>query len=337
MIKIAINGFGRIGRAAFKIALETEGVEVVALNDLTDTKTLAHLLRYDTAYGHYERDVAYDDNHIIIDGVTFPVYNEKDPAKLPWGDLEVDVVVESTGVFRTRELADPHVTKAGAKAVVISAPGKSPDIATHVLGVNGDQIADGETVISNASCTTNCIAPVINVLHSAFGVKKAALTTIHSYTADQRLVDAPHKDLRRARAAAQNIIPTSTGAAIATTKTIPDLEGKFDGMAVRVPTPVGSLSDITVVLEKAVTVEEVNDAFRQAAASPLYDGILDVTDEPLVSSDFIGNSFSSTVDLALTQVIDGDLIKVVAWYDNELGYSHRLIEIVQQWGESMKG
>ena len=332
MINVAINGFGRIGRAAFKIALENKDIQIVGLNDLTDTKTLAYLLKYDTMYGRLSHNVDYDDNHIIIDDVKYPVFNQKDPGQLPWGDLKVDVVIESTGVFRTRELAEVHVTQAGAKSVVISAPGKGEDISTYVLGVNADQLSD-DIVVSNASCTTNCIAPVINVMHSYFGVQKAAMTTIHSYTADQRLVDAPHKkDLRRGRTAAQNIIPTTTGAAIATTKTIPDLAHKFDGMAVRVPTAVGSLSDITILTSKSVTAEEVNNAFREAVKNPLYASVLDITEEPLVSSDFIGSSFSSTVDLSLTKVIDGDLVKVVAWYDNEWGYSHRLVDMVVSLG-----
>ncbi len=323
MIKIAINGFGRIGRNAFKIAFETDSIEVVAINDLTDNKTLAHLLKYDTAYGHYGREIAYDDEHIIVDDKKIKCLSEKDPSRLPWKDLEVDVVLECTGVFLTGESAQAHIV-AGAKKVVMSAPAKD-DTPTFVLGVNAEQYKD-EKIINNASCTTNCITPVVDVVHSEFKVKKALMTTIHSYTADQNLQDAPHKDLRRARAASANIVPTTTGAAKATTEAIPDLKGKFDGLAIRVPTIVVSLSDITFLVAKKTTVEEVNDALQKASETPIYKGILGVTDKELVSSDFIGNPFSSIVDLSLTQVVDGDLVKVVAWYDNEWGYSNRLVE-----------
>lgn len=329
-VKLAINGFGRIGRSAFKVALENvKKVNVVAINDLTDTKTLAHLLKYDSVYGRYEKEVSWTKGAIIVDGREYKVLSEKDPLHLPWSTLGVDVVIESTGIFCTKELATKHL-KAGAKKVIISAPARSDDVPTYLLGVNQDGLTSADNIISNASCTTNCVAPVAAILHSAFGVKKAAMTTIHSYTADQKLVDGPHKDLRRARAAAQNIVPTTTGAAIATTKTIPELEGLFDGLAVRVPAVIGSLSDFTLLLKKRVTDREVNDVFRKAAKNPLYRGIVAVTDEPIVSSDIIKNSHSTIVDLGLTQVIDGDLVKVIAWYDNEWGYSNRLIEMVQE-------
>jgi len=332
-IKIAINGFGRIGRAAFKIALEKNDIEVVALNDLTDTKTLAHLLKYDTVYNTYEHKVAHDETAIIVDGKKYKVFAEKDPALLPWKAMKVDVVIESTGRFVKKELASAHL-KAGAKRVVISAPAKGGGVDTFVMGVNDDKLSDQE-IISNASCTTNCISPVVAVLHRRFGIKKATMTTVHSYTADQNLVDGPHKDLRRARAAAQNIVPTTTGAAVATTETIPELKGLFDGLAIRVPTAVVSLSDITAVMKKKVTVKAINEAFIQAAKEPRYQGVLAVTDEPLVSSDFIGNPHATIVDLGLTKVIDGDLAKVIAWYDNEWGYSNTLVRICQEIGKKI--
>lgn len=321
--KIAINGFGRIGRAAFKIALANKALEVVALNDLTDTKTLAHLLKYDTVYNTYDHEVTYDDQYIIVDGQKYRVLAEKDPAKLPWKEFGVDVVIESTGRFVEKELAAAHL-KAGAKRVVISAPAKGSGVDTFVVGVNDNKLSD-QKIISNASCTTNCISPVVAVLHSRFGIKKATMTTIHSYTADQNLVDGPHKDLRRARAAAQNIVPTTTGAAVATTETIPELKGLFDGLSIRVPTAVVSLSDITAVMKKNVTAEAINESFIKAAKEPRFHGVLAVTNEQLVSSDFIGNPHATIVDLSLTKVIDGDLLKVVAWYDNEWGYSNTLI------------
>lgn len=327
-VRIAINGFGRIGRAAFKIALEKPEMAVVAINDLTDTKTLAHLLQYDTVYGKYGKKVSYTEKALTVEGKTFPVLAEKDPTKLPWKSMNVDIVLECTGRFLKKELAAQHIT-AGAKRVIISAPPKGSGIETIVLGVNEANVKDQE-VLSNASCTTNCIAPVAKVIHKAFGIKKAMMTTIHSYTADQNLVDGPHKDLRRARAAAHNIVPTTTGAAISTAETIPELKGLFDGLAVRVPTIDGSLSDFTFLVNKRVTAEEVNDELKKAAATPAYRGILEVTEEPLVSSDVIGNTHSSIVDLPLTKVVDGDLVKVIAWYDNEMGYAHRLIELTQR-------
>lgn len=329
-MKIAINGFGRIGRTATRIIFDKHpDIELVAINDLTDNKTLAALLRHDSVYRSFNKEVSYDDDYLIIDGKKVKSFAEKDPTKLPWGDLGVDVVLECTGRFTDPEGAGQHI-KAGARRVIISAPPKGA-VDTYVIGVNEDKIGEAG-VISNASCTTNCVAPVAAVLHAAFGIEKAMMTTIHSYTGDQNLQDGPHKDLRRARAAALNIVPTTTGAAISATEVIPDLKGKFDGLSLRVPTPVVSLTDFTMLLKKKVTVEDVNNAFKDAADQPRYKGILEVTEEELVSSDFIGNPASAIVDLNLTQVVDGDLVKVIAWYDNEFGYSNRLVEIAKEAG-----
>ena len=325
--KIAINGFGRIGRNAFKLAFERDDIEVVAINDLTDTKTLAHLLKHDSTYGTYHHDVSYDDNSIFVAGKQIRVLAEKDPALLPWGEFGVDVVIEATGLFVQPEKARAHIN-AGAKKVVISAPAKGEGAKFIVLGVNEHELTREDDIISNASCTTNCIAPVMAILEREFGIEKSLMTTVHSYTASQRILDAPAKDLREARSAAENIVPTTTGAAIATAKVIPSLVGKFDGLSVRVPTAVVSLSDITAVLKRNTTKEEINEVFKRAAADPFYQGILTVTEEPLVSMDFKGNSHSSIVDLELTNVVGGNLVKVVAWYDNEWGYSNRLVEIV---------
>jgi glyceraldehyde 3-phosphate dehydrogenase len=325
--KIAINGFGRIGRNALKITLGKPELEIVAINDLTEASILAHLLKYDTAYGHFREEVSAEEGAIVIGGKRYPVYAEPDPEKLPWGELGVDVVLECTGRFTSREGASKHLT-AGAKKVVLSAPAKDKDggVPTYLLGVNAEHYRD-ETVVSNASCTTNSLAPVAQVLHEAFGIEKALMTTIHSYTADQNLQDGPHRDLRRARAAAQNIVPTTTGAAISVTQVIPELQGKFDGMSVRVPTVVVSLTDFTFLLRDHTTVEAVNETLVKAAGQARYQGILSVSNEPLVSSDYIGNPSSSIVDLSLTKVVDGNLVKVVAWYDNEWGYSNRLVEM----------
>lgn len=325
--KIAINGFGRIGRNAFKLAFERDDIEVVAINDLTDTKTLAHLLKHDSTYGTYHHDVSYDDNSIFVAGKQIRVLAEKDPALLPWGEFGVDVVIEATGLFVQLEKARAHIN-AGAKKVVISAPAKGEGAKFIVLGVNEHELTREDDIISNASCTTNCIAPVMAILEREFGIEKSLMTTVHSYTASQRILDAPAKDLREARSAAENIVPTTTGAAIATAKVIPSLVGKFDGLSVRVPTAVVSLSDITAVLKRNTTKEEINEVFKRAAADPFYQGILTVTEEPLVSTDFRGNSHSSIVDLELTNVVGGNLVKIVAWYDNEWGYSNRLVEIV---------
>lgn len=326
--RIAINGFGRIGRNAFKIAFDRSDIEVVAINDLTDNKTLAHLLKHDSSYGEYAHDVTSDEHSITVDGKKIQTFAETDPANLPWGDLGIDVVIESTGFFVDPAKARAHIDPAGAKKVIISAPAKGDGADTIVLGVNDDKVKEGTTdVVSNASCTTNCITPVMAVLESNFGIEKAMMTTVHSYTASQKLQDAPAKDLREARAAAENIVPTTTGASIAAAKALPALENRFGGLSVRVPTPVVSMSDFVVLLKRDVTVEEVNDVFRKAASEPYYQGILDVTEEELVSSDFKGNSHSSIVDLPLTAVVGGNLLKVVAWYDNEWGYSNRLVEL----------
>ena len=325
--KIAINGFGRIGRNAFKIAFERDDIEIVAINDLTDTKTLAYLLKHDSTYGNYHQEVTYTEDSLVVAGKKIRVLNEKDPSDLPWNELGIDVVVEATGLFVDPVKARAHIS-AGAKKVVISAPAKGEGAKFIVLGVNENTLSRSDEIISNASCTTNCIAPIMAILEREFGVEKSMMTTVHSYTASQRLLDAPAKDLREARSAAENIVPTTTGAAIATAKVIPSLEGKFDGLSVRVPTPTVSLSDITAVLRRNVSKEEINDLFRRSAKEPFYQGILGVTDEPLVSSDFKGSSFSCVVDLVLTNVVAGNLIKVVAWYDNEWGYSNRLVEIV---------
>ena len=333
--KVAINGFGRIGRNAFKIALNRDDVEIVALNDLTDNKALAHLLKYDSTYGTYDHEVSYDDEGVIVDGRHFKVLSIKNPAELPWRDLGVDVVIESTGFFVDPAKARAHID-AGAKKVIISAPAKGEGAETIVIGVNDDKLGEAGDIISNASCTTNCIAPVMAVLENHFGVQKAMMTTVHSYTQDQRLLDSPHDDPRRMRSAAVNIVPTSTGASIAATETIPSLKGKFGGLSLRVPTPVVSISDFVVLLKRRTSKEEINDVLRKAASEPYYQGILAVTDEELVSSDFIGNSCSSTVDLKLTDVVDGDLVKVVAWYDNEWGYSHRLVELTADVAKTLE-
>lgn len=334
--KVAINGFGRIGRNAFKVAHDRSDIEVVAINDLTDTKTLAHLLKYDSSYGIYQHDVSSDEQNIIVNGKAVRVYAEKDPALLPWGDLGVDVVIESTGRFTTGETASAHV-KAGAKKVIISAPAKGDDVKTIVIGVNEDKISEAGAVLSNASCTTNSIASVMDIMEREFGVEKAMLTTVHSYTASQVLQDAPAKDLREARAAAENIVPTTTGAAIAVTQTVESLKGKFDGLSVRVPSPVVSLSDVTMLLKRDTTKEEINEVFTKASKDPYYRGIVDVTDVPLVSKDYVGNSHSGIVDLLLTNVVAGNLVKVVVWYDNEWGYSNRLVELVADVGKSLAG
>lgn len=333
MIKLAINGFGRIGRNAFKIAFERRDVKVVAINDLTDTKTLAHLLKHDSSYGTYDRDVKFDEENLIVDGEKIRVYAEKEPKNLPWKDHRVDVVIESTGFFTDPAKAAAHL-EAGAQKVVISAPAKGEGAKTIVIGVNEDTVTEDDKIISNASCTTNCIAPVMKVLEDNFGIEKALMTTVHSYTASQRILDAPAKDLREARAAAENIVPTSTGASKAAALTIPVLKGKFDGLSIRVPTPVVSLADITAVLKKDTTVEELQEVFKNAAKEPFYEGILGVSEEPLVSIDYRGNSHSSIVDLPLINVVDKNLVKVVAWYDNEWGYSNRLVELAADFGKN---
>lgn len=332
--KIGINGFGRIGRNAFKIAFDRSDLEIIAINDLTDTKTLAYLLQHDSNYGAYKNSVGYDDTGIIVNGQHVKVLAEKDPAALPWGDLGVELVIESTGRFTEKEKAELHI-QAGAKRVVISGPSKSDGVDTIVLGANEDKIAGASQVISNASCTTNSLGMVMAILDAEFGVEKSLLTTVHSYTASQMLQDAPAKDLREGRNAAENIVPTTTGAAIAVTKTLPQLVGKFDGLSIRVPTPVVSISDITAVLGRETTVEEINEVFKKAAQEPFYQGILGVSEEPLVSRDYIGNSHSGVIDLLLTKVVGGNLAKVMVWYDNEWGYSNRLVELIADVGKTL--
>lgn len=341
MIKVAINGFGRIGRNAFKVALEEHSadMEIVGINDLTEPKVLAHLLKYDSAYGVWNKDISSDEHSIIVDGKHYQIYAEKEPAKLPWGQLGVDVVIESTGRFTDAEGMQQHIS-AGAKKVVLSAPAKGEGVGTFLMGVN-DEVYQGENLINNASCTTNCISPVVAVIKEKFGIQKAVMTTIHSVTAEQNLVDGPppggkSNDLRRARAAYVNMIPTTTGAAVATTEAIPELKGLFDGRAIRVPTIVGSLSDLTFVLGRKTSVEEVNQAFKDAANDPRWQGILAWSEEPLVSSDIVGRSESCIVDLPLTQLVDGDLLKIFAWYDNEWGYSNRLVEQVINVGKTLQ-
>ena len=333
MIKLAINGFGRIGRNAFKIAFERRDVKIVAINDLTDTKTLAHLLKHDSSYGTYDRDVKFDEENLIVDGEKIRVFSEKEPKNLPWGEYQGDVVIESTGFFTDPKKAADHL-EAGARKVVISAPAKGEGAKTIVIGVNEDTVTEDDKILSNASCTTNCIAPVMKVLEDNFGIEKALMTTVHSYTASQRILDAPAKDLREARAAAENIVPTSTGASKAAALTIPALKGKFDGLSIRVPTPVVSLSDITAVLKRDTTIEELQEIFKKAAKEPFYEGILGVSEEPLVSIDYRGNSHSSIVDLPLINVVGGNLVKIVAWYDNEWGYSNRLVELASDFGKN---
>jgi len=335
-MKLAINGFGRIGRPSLKIALEKDDLEVVAINDLSDVETLAYLLRYDSVYGLYQRNVktekvpGKDYNWLIIDDHKIRVYAERDPQKLPWKDLDVDVVLECTGVFRDYAGAQQHLT-AGARKVVISAPAKDKKVKTVVLGVNHMEIAPEDSIFSNASCTTNSVAPLMKVLKDRFGVEKSLMTTIHSYTSTQNLVDGANKDYRRGRAAAENIIPATTGAAIATTKVVSDLQERFDGLAFRVPTPAGSVSDLTAVLSRSVTAEEVNEALTTAATGELQ-GIIATTEEPLVVKDIIGNPHSVIVQTELTKVIGGDLVKIVGWYDNEWGYANRLVELAQLVG-----
>ncbi|MDO4870704.1 MAG: type I glyceraldehyde-3-phosphate dehydrogenase [Candidatus Saccharibacteria bacterium] len=334
--RVAINGFGRIGRNALKIMLVRPDIEVVAINDLGETAALAQLFEYDSVYGQYENEVIAHGDLLKIGQAEIQFYHQADPTKLPWGKLEIDVVLECTGHFETKEKAQAHLT-AGAKRVIISAPAKDDETKTFVIGVNEkDMIAD-EKIISNASCTTNCIAPVITVLDKVFGVKKAMMTTVHAMTASQNTLDAPARDLRMARAASINIIPTTTGASRAVAKVAPEFKDKFEGLSIRVPVPVVSLSDFVILLKQNVSVEEVNQALTEASQDPYYQGVLTVTDRELVSSDFIGNPASAIVDLKLTNVVDGDMLKVVAWYDNEWGYSNRLVELASDLGKKLRG
>ena len=332
MVKIAINGFGRIGRSAFKIIRARKDAKVVAINDTSDAETLAYLLKYDSSYGIYEKDVVAEGNNIIVDGESVPVYGEREPANLPWRDLGVDVVIEATGAFTNPADARAHL-RAGAGRVVISAPAKGTGAKTIVLGVNEEEITPEDDIVSNASCTTNCIAPIMKVLEDNFGVKKAMMTTIHSYTQSQRLLDGPAKDLREGRTAGANIIPTTTGASSTTAITIPSLKNKFTGLSIRVPTPVVSLADITAVVKERTSREELVALFRSIAGEPYYEGIIGVSEGELVSSDFIGDPRSCIVDLPLIDVVGGDLIKIVAWYDNEWGYSNRLVELAVDYGK----
>lgn len=323
--QVGINGFGRIGRNVFRAALNNPEINIVAVNDLTDAKTLAHLLKYDSVHGILDAEVKADGNDILVNGKRIKVLAEREPAKLPWGELGVEIVVESTGIFTAKEKAEAHIA-GGAKKVIISAPASNEDI-TIVLGVNEDKYDPSKHhVVSNASCTTNCLAPFTKVLHDNFGVKRGMMTTVHSYTNDQQILDLPHKDLRRARAAAVSIIPTTTGAAKAVGLVLPELNGKLNGFSLRVPTPNVSVTDLVAELEKEVTVDEINDALKAAAAGPMK-GILDYTDEPLVSKDFNDNPHSSIIDGLSTMVIEGNMVKVVSWYDNEWGYSNRVVDL----------
>ncbi|WP_252504064.1 type I glyceraldehyde-3-phosphate dehydrogenase [Sporosarcina sp. Marseille-Q4943] len=324
-IKMAINGFGRIGRVVFREAQKHDDIEIVAVNDLTDAQMLAHLLKYDSVHGIFDAEVGSEEDHLVVDGKKIKVYAEKDPSQLPWDKLDIDVVIESTGVFRDEKALMKHI-EAGAKRVILSAPAKG-DMKTLVMGVNEDSYDPAnDKVVSNASCTTNCLAPVVKVLQDQFGINKGMMTTVHSYTNDQRILDLPHSDYRRARAAAESMIPTTTGAASAVTKVIPELKGKLDGMAVRVPTPNVSLVDFVAELSTDVTVEDVNAALRKASENELK-GILYYNEIPLVSTDYNGNTASSTVDGLSTMVLGDNMVKVIAWYDNETGYSARCIDL----------
>jgi len=335
-IKIAINGFGRIGRNVFKRILDNHpDLEIAVINDLTDTHTLAHLLKYDSLYGIYQKSVKAKEDTIFVNGEKIKVFSEREPRNLPWKELGIDIVLECTGHFRNYEGAKQHLI-AGAKKVIISAPSKDPDkIPSFVLGVNDDKFDPKIEIMDMGSCTTNCLAPVAKVLNENFKILKGIMTTVHSYTNDQRILDLPHKDLRRARAASLNIIPTTTGAAKAIGRVLPELNGKLDGIAIRVPTPTVSLIDLVCLVEKETTSEEVNFAFKKAAKNPKLEGILGIEDAPLVSSDFIGNSYSSIVDAENTKVIEGNLVKVLAWYDNEYGYSCRLAQFAEFVGKKI--
>lgn len=323
-IRVAINGFGRIGRVFFRNAFLHPEIEIIAINDITDTKTLAHLLKYDSVHRKINAEVGHDENHLMVNEKKIQVLSSKDPAGLPWKDLNIDIVIESTGLFLDKVSAQKHLD-AGAKKIILSAPAKDDDIKTVVIGVNDEILNDSDTIVSNASCTTNCSAPMLKVLKQ-WGIEEAYVTTVHSYTGDQRIHDAPHKDLRRARAAAMSIIPTSTGAAKALGKIFPDLEEKLGGCGMRVPVPDGSLTDITCVLSKYPTVEEINSAYKKAAETDLK-GILEYTEDPLVSVDIIGNPHSVVFDADFTSVV-GNLVKIIGWYDNEYGYSNRLVDLV---------
>jgi len=327
MAKVAINGFGRIGRATFKIVLDTQGLDIVAINDLVPADNLAYLLKYDTVYGRYEKSVKAEGNNIVVNGNSYPVYSEKDPSKLPWKELDVDLVFECTGLFTRKEGLQKHLD-AGAKKVILSAPSKSEEVVTVVHAVNDPN--DSDNIISCASCTTNCITPVVEVMERRVGIIKAVMTTIHAYTASQAIVDSPSSKFRRGRAGAANLVPTSTGAAIATTKVIPALDGKFDGVAVRAPVPVGSIADLVFVTGKDITKEEINIIFEEESKSEKYNGVLGISHDPIVSSDIIMDPRASVVDLEMTQVIGGDLVKLMCWYDNEWGYANQMVREAKQ-------
>ena len=328
-LPVGINGFGRIGRLVFRAACEQGGIEVKAINDLTDAQTLAHLLKFDSSHGRFNGEVGVDGDDLIVNGKRIRIIAERDPAKLPWGNMGADLVLESTGLFSERAQAEAHI-QAGAKKVVISQPAKGEDL-TVVLGVNDQEIDSGHTILSNASCTTNCLAPMAKVLHEHFGIVKGMMNTIHSYTNDQRILDLPHKDLRRARSAAVSMIPTTTGAAAAVGKVLPDLAGKLDGLSVRVPTPDGSLTDFTAILEKDVTVNDINMAFKESAENSLQ-GILEYSEDPLVLADIIGNPHSCIFDAQSTNVVEGNMVKILGWYDNEWGYSNRCVDLLKRLG-----
>ena len=328
-LPVGINGFGRIGSLVFRAAMTQGGIDVKAINDLTDAKTLAHLLKYDSTHGRFAGEVSADGDSIVVNGKKIRIIAERDPAKLPWGEIGADIVLESTGLFAERAQAEKHIT-AGAKKVVISQPAKGEDL-TVVLGVNDDQLKPEHTILSNASCTTNCLAPMAKVLLENFGIVKGMMNTIHSYTNDQRILDLPHKDLRRARSAAVSMILTTTGAAVAVCKVLPALAGKLDGLSVRVPTPDGSLTDFTAILEKDATKEEINAAFKAAADGPLK-GILEYSEEPLVLADIIGNPHSCIFDALSTNVVEGNMVKILGWYDNEWGYSSRCVDLIKRLG-----
>jgi glyceraldehyde 3-phosphate dehydrogenase len=324
-VRVAINGFGRIGRVSFGVMNKRDNIEIVAINDLTDSKTLAHLLKYDSVHGPFDGEIVAEEHALIVNGKRVEILAEKDPANLPWAKLNIDVVIESTGLFLTKVDASKHIT-AGAKKVILSAPPKTKDIKTIVLGINHDKLDGSDIIVSNASCTTNCAAPMIKILDENWGLEDGFITTVHSYTGDQRLHDAPHKDLRRARAAALSIVPTSTGAAKAITKIFPHLAGKLGGCGIRVPVPDGSLTDITCVLTRPVTKEEINAVFKKASENSLK-GIMEYTQDPIVSIDIINNPSSCIFDSEFTSVV-GNMVKVIGWYDNESGYSHRLADLV---------
>ena len=328
-LPVGINGFGRIGRLVFRAAVAQGGIDVKAINDLTDAKTLAHLLKYDSTHGRFDGEVEADGDSLVVNGKTISIIAERDPAKLPWGEIGAEVVLESTGLFSQREQAEAHI-QAGAKKVVISQPAKGEDL-TVVLGVNDDQLKPEHTILSNASCTTNCLAPMAKVLQENFGIVKGMMNTIHSYTNDQRILDLPHSDLRRARSAAVSMIPTTTGAAVAVGKVLPELAGKLDGLSIRVPTPDGSLTDFTAVLERDATADEINAAFKSAAEGSLQ-GVLEYSEDPLVLADIIGNAHSCIFDALSTNVVEGNMVKILGWYDNEWGYSNRCVDLLKRLG-----